>query len=199
MTLFSKTFSDSELIEGIRGTHAQRRVFENKLYEKYSYMIREAVWKHKLSEDECSMVYSDTILTVLEHIHNGRFKGNSSIKTYLYQIFTNKCVDVLRKNATNKQQVILGDSLDAYLCILPDDSKGIIETLIAQYDMDLLTTRLKELGEKCRQIVQAWGEGFMDQEIAIEMGYQSAAVVKTSRLRCLEKLRGLYGREGKEG
>ena len=42
------------------------------------------------------------------------------------------------------------------------------------------------------RMIEAWGEGFMDQEIAVEMGYQSAAVVKTSRLRCLEKLRALY-------
>jgi len=87
-----------------------------------------------------------------------------------------------------------GETLDELLYVLPDDSRTIIEKLIEQYDMDLLRNRLKELGENCRQMIEAWGEGFMDKEIAVEMGYQSAAVVKTSRLRCLEKLRELYGR-----
>jgi FixJ family two-component response regulator len=80
------------------------------------------------------------------------------------------------------------------LYVLPDDSRSIIEKLMIEYDVEVLRKRLKELGEKCRQMIEAWGEGYMDQEIAVEMGYQSAAVVKTSRLRCLEKLRELYGR-----
>jgi len=67
-----------------------------------------------------------------------------------------------------------------------------VQTLINQYDVELLYRRMRELGEKCQQMIKAWGEGYMDQEIAVEMGYQSAAVVKTSRLRCLEKLRDLY-------
>ena len=194
MALFSKPYSDIELVDGIRGETANSRTFENKLYERYAYMIREGVWKHKLSEDDCSMAYSDTILTTIEQIQNGRFEGLSSLKTYLYQIFTNKCVDLIRKNSTNKQQVNRGETLDELLYVLPDDSRTIIEKLIEQYDMDLLRNRLKELGENCRQMIEAWGEGFMDKEIAVEMGYQSAAVVKTSRLRCLEKLRELYGR-----
>jgi RNA polymerase sigma factor (sigma-70 family) len=192
MAFFSKTYTDPDLIEGIREDSSKRRTFENKLYERYAYLIREGVWRHKLSEDECSMAYSDTILTVIEHIQSGRFENRSSLKTYLNQIFTNKCVDLIRKNTTNKQQVNRGETIDDYLYLLPDDSRSIVEKLIDQYDMDLLRDRLRELGDKCRQMIEAWGDGFMDQEIAVEMGYQSAAVVKTSRLRCLEKLRALY-------
>lgn len=194
MAFFRKTHSDTEVVEGIRGAPAEKRFFENNLYEKYSYLIQEGTWKHKLSRDECSMVYSDSVLTVIDHIQNERFKGGSSIKTYLYQIFSNKCVDLLRKNSTNKQQVLQGDTLDDYLNILPDDSRGVIEMLIARYDMDLLRRRLFDLGDKCRRIIEAWSEGYMDHEIASDMDYLSAAVVKTTRLRCLEKLRELYGK-----
>lgn len=194
MALFIKALSDADLINGIRIAGTEKRSFENKLYERFSYLIREGSWKHKLTQDECSMVYSDTVLTVIDHIQKESFKADSSIKTYLYQIFSNKCIDLLRKNASQKQQAWHGDPIDPYIHILPDESKSIIETLIARYDMDLLSKRLSELGDKCRQMIRAWGEGYIDQEIAIEMGYQSAAVVKTSRLRCLEKLRVLYGK-----
>jgi hypothetical protein len=115
MALFNKTFSDSELLDGIRNAHPNRRIFENRLYEKYAYMIREATWKHQLSDDECAMAYSDTILTALEHIETGRFKGLSSFKTYLSQIFSNKCIDLLRKNSAQKQATTrYGPSENAY-------------------------------------------------------------------------------------
>ncbi|MEO6684331.1 MAG: sigma-70 family RNA polymerase sigma factor [Dyadobacter sp.] len=192
MPFFQKILSDNVLIDGILSKNGSSRSFENRLYEKYVYLIREGVWKHKLSTDECSMVYSDTILTIIENIQNNRFEGRSGLKTYLYQIFNNKCVDLLRKNATNRQQVHKGNTIDDYINILPDDSRSIVQQLIDQYDLEVLHERLRELGEKCRHMLKAWSEGFMDQEIAVEMGYQSAAVVKTSRLRCMEKLREMY-------
>jgi RNA polymerase sigma-70 factor (ECF subfamily) len=74
-----------------------------------------------------------------------------------------------------------------------------VQRIIDQYDTEVLYQRLRELGDKCQQMIKAWGEGFMDQEIAVEMGYQSAAVVKTSRLRCLEKLKELYHKGVKKG
>ena len=199
MSFFQKTISDNELIDGILSNKGQRRLFENRLYEKYAFLIRQGVWKHRLSYDECSMVYSDTILTIIENIENGSFKGHSSLKTYLNTIFSNKCVDLIRKNSTIRQQVHRGDTLDDYINILPDNSRTIVQTLMDEYDMQVLYRRIHQLGEKCQQMIKAWGEGFMDQEIALKMGYQSAAVVKTSRLRCLDKLRAMYDQEEKKG
>lgn len=194
MSIFEKSNSDNELIEGILSQDVRYRSFENRLYEKYAYLIREGAWKHRLTMEDCSMAYSDTILTIIENIQKGRFEGRSGLKTYLYQIFNNKCVDYLRKKTTNRQQVHYGETIENFINILPDDSRSVVQNMIEQYDMDLLQKRLRELGEKCQRMISAWGEGFMDQEIAVEMGYQSAAVVKTSRLRCLEKLKELYHR-----
>ena len=192
MALFRKLNNDNDIIAGILSKGNKRQLFENRLYEKYLYLIREGVWKHKLSEDECSMAYSDTILTVIENIVAGVFEARSELKTYAHQIFNNKCVDLIRKNTTNKQQVNRGAAIDDYLLILADESRNIIDRLIEQYDTELLQRRINELGEKCRKMILAWGEGFMDQEIAQDLGYQSGAVVKTSRLRCLDKLRKSY-------
>jgi len=197
MAFFLKSNNDTDIVNGILESGSQVRIFENRLYDKFVYLIREGVWKHRLTEDECSMAYSDTILTVIENIQKHKFEGRSELKTYVYQIFNNKCVDIIRKNTTNKQQVNRGAAIDDYLYILPDESRSIIEILISQYDTSLLQKRIGEIGDKCKQILLAWGEGFIDQEISVKMGYQSAAVVKTTRLRCLEKLRGLYGK-GKE-
>lgn len=189
MGLFSRQLSDADLIAGIQAGGTQRRLYENKLYERYQYLIAEGTRKHRLSEDECASVYSDTILTAFESISNGRFEGRSGLKTYLYQIFTNKCVDAIRKKTTNRSSVHDAFSLDDSLMQLPDESRSIVQTLIAQSDVEKLHRYLRELGEKCRAMILAWGEGYSDDEIALTMGYNSAAVAKTSRLRCLEKLR----------
>lgn len=97
MQLFSRHPGDADLIAGIRAGGAQRQLYENKLYKKYDYFIADGVRKHRLTEDDCFSAYSDAIMTVIENIVSSRFEGRSELKTYLYQIFSNKCVDAIRK------------------------------------------------------------------------------------------------------
>lgn len=187
-----KKATDAELLAGIRRGGSERRSCENRLYEKYAYLIDEGVRKHKLSDDECATAYSDSVLAVFDHVSTGRFEGRSELKTYLYQLFSNKCVDAIRKKTTNRSSVHNAFSLDDSLLQLPDAARSIIQQLAAKSDIDRLHRHLHELGEKCRNMVLAWGEGYGDDEIAEQMGYASAAVAKTSRLRCIDKLRDRY-------
>lgn len=73
-----------------------------------------------------------------------------------------------------------------------DSAKSIVQQLIDKSDWDLLKRKLNELEEKCRQLLMMWADNYADKEIATVLAYKTADVVKTSRLRCLEKLRQLY-------
>ena len=97
--------SDQELINSLRGIDIDRRKGEEELFARYSYLIKEGERKYSLPKDEIFNAYADAVLSVIEKIKDGSFKGLSSIKTYLYQVFHNKCVDILRKKTTNKQSV----------------------------------------------------------------------------------------------
>jgi RNA polymerase sigma-70 factor (ECF subfamily) len=193
MLFFSKKYlPDAELIESIKNKGNSSRRFETQLFEKYHYHIREGVRKHQLSEDECVSIYSDTIIAVIENIRKDKFEGRSELKTYIYQVFNNKCVDQIRKNTTNKASVHDGLSYDDIEVPLPDDTKTIIQKLLIQSEIDKLYQKLNAIGEKCKQIILLWGEGYSDEEIAQQLNYNTAAVSKTSRLRCLEKLKENY-------
>lgn len=192
MKLFATGPTDLEIVEGIALSSPKKRFFEDKLYNRYDYLIKDGVFKHRLTEDESSIAYSDSVLSVIENIESGAFEGRSSLKTYIHRIFSNKCVDQIRKNTTNRAQVNLGGSVDEHLYRLQDDTRSVIDDLMEQHDTGLLWKCLEELGEKCRQMIRSWSEGIADRQIALELGYQSAEVVKTSRLRCLEKLRSNF-------
>lgn len=189
MGLFTFKSNDADIINGIRNSGSERRLSENKLYNKYHYFIKEASFKHKLEEEEASMAYSDAILTGIEHINSGRFEGRSELKTYIYQIFSNKCVDLLRRRATKEKHI---SSLDSVLLPLPDPQRNIVAELVLQQDYQQLWHKLSTLGSRCQELLRLWAEGYTDKEMAIEYAYNSAGVVQTTRLRCLEKLRGMY-------
>ena len=193
MNLFSRVaLSDEAILSGILGDGILQRTTENKLYEQFFYFIKDATFKHKLLEDEAASLYSDTILAFIENVRNRNFEGKSSVKTYLYQIFSNKCVDFLRKITTNKMSVHETQPMQEWILSLPDNSKSILQKLISDYDVVVLKEKVKLLGEKCQQMLMAWGDGFSDSKIAQDLGYQTANVAKVSRLRCLDKLKDLY-------
>lgn len=186
--------TDEELIDNLRQESSSKRKGEEQLFTSYTYFIREGMHKHGLSEDEAFDAYSDTILSAIEKIRNGSFEGRSSLKTWLYQIFHNKCVDHLRKKTTNKHSVHQTTTINDWLMQLSDTGKSIVQKLIDKTDWDLLKQKLNEIGDTCKRLLTLSAEGYSDKEIAELMKYKTADVVKTSRLRCLEKLRQLYKR-----
>lgn len=183
---------DEDCINGILKNYPQRQIWENKLYMAYRYMIKDAIYKHKLNEDEASMAYSDAILATIHQIDSNKFQQRSSLKTYIFKIFQFKCIDLLRANQTQKSSHNKTEMLEDYLELLPDEQQDILRKLSVKYEIDLLKTKIQAMDERCKTIILAWGEGYKDSEIADELGYQSSAVAKTSRLRCLEKLKKLY-------
>ena len=52
MNFFSRSaLSDENIIHGIMADGILQRTTENKLYEHFFYFIKDATFKHKLSED----------------------------------------------------------------------------------------------------------------------------------------------------
>lgn len=184
--------TDQELIGQLRQSGIDKRRSEEQLFNRFSYFVREGMNKHALSEDESFNAYSDSILAALDNIRNTQFEARASLKTYLYQIFHNKCVDLLRKRTTNKNSVNRLETISDGLMLLSDSAKSVIQKLIDKADWNLLREKLKELEEKCRLLLTYWGDNYSDKEIASLLNYKTADVVKTSRLRCLERLRKLY-------
>mgnify|MGYP001556860331 FL=1 len=183
---------DDEMIRVIKENKTARRKTENQLFNQYSYLIKEGMNKYSLEQEDAFTAYSDTILQSIENIAGSIFEKRSSIKTYLYKIFNNKCVDLIRKKTTNKRSVYQTAPVSEMMNMISDKAKNVIQQLIEKNDFDLLRKRINELGENCRKLLLFFADGYNDTEIAEFLEYKTADVVKTSRLRCMEKLRRLY-------
>ena len=186
---------DRDIINNLLQDGIDRKKGEEQLFNHYAYFIEQAMHKYSFQEDEAFNIYADTIIAAIARITNHSFEGRSSLKTWLYQIFHNKCVDLVRKKTTNKDSVNHALSISAMFMQMADTAKSVIQEMMERTDRELVKQKLKEIGENCRQLLMQWAEGFSDKEIAATMEYKTADVVKTSRLRCLEKLRQLYKKD----
>ena len=187
--------NDDEMIRDIKEDRVAKRQAENQLFNKYAYFIKEGMYKYSLEEEDAFTAYSDTILQSLDNITGSLFENRSSLKTYLYKIFNNKCVDLIRKKTTNKRSIYQTAPISEMMSMISDQAKNVIQQLIEKNDFDLLRERLNEIGDNCKKMLLFFADAYNDKEIAVFMEYKSADVVKTSRLRCLDRLRKLYNKE----
>jgi len=185
-----KKLSDQDLVTGLQNNPSQNRRYENILYERYIYLVDVGIKKHRLTQDEAISVYSDTVLAAIKQIKEQRFEQRSELKTFIFQIFSNKCVDHFRKTTTNKASVHQAVDLSDFSAIIPDN-QTILQKLIQQSEIQLIYQKLALIGQKCQDLLKLWNEGFTDDEIMDTLDYNSTDVVKSSRQRCLSKLKDL--------
>ena len=184
--------AEREIIDGLLAGGILKRKAEEDLFSMFSYFVKEGMRKYSLSEEESLDAYTDTILVTIEKVCNASFKAESTLKTYAFQIFYNKCVDLIRKKTTNKSSVHHTVSISDMLLEVPDAAKHILQQMTEKSNGDLLRKKMDEMGGNCKQLLLLFADGYSDKDIATALSYKTADVVKTSRLRCVEKLRHLY-------
>jgi len=167
---------ERDIIDSIQQPGAERKRGEERLFNRYAYLIKEGIYKYALLQEEAFDLYSDTIISAIEKIANGSFQERSSLKTWIYQIFHNKYVDLLRKKTTNKQSIHKTLSISDMLYQVSDASKTIIEELADKTDWESLKQKLNQLGDNCKQMLLFW-----------------ARVIKMRFLQMRENLRALVG------
>jgi RNA polymerase sigma-70 factor (ECF subfamily) len=181
----SKTHSDKSIILEIQagGIHAERA--STHLFRQYAYFVRKRPAKYALNEEDALDAFSDAYLAVVDHIKSGRFRGESSIKTYLSRIFRNKCVDKARKNATMKV-----DWVEEFPD-LPDESKDFLRKMISHEELKGVRQKLSQLSENCSKMLLMSAQGYSPEEIAQAFNLASARSASSQRYKCLEKLKKL--------
>ncbi len=181
------TSSDTDIINHLKKDPLQRRTAETKLFKEYQYFIANATKKHALNTEELQSVYCDSFMAVVEQILDGRFEGGSTIKTFFYRIFSNKCIDAVRKKTTNKEKVHDTDWVENWVH-LSSRAANALKSIIQKEMVEEVNQAFQNIGKTCNAILTKWGQGYSAAEIATLLGYKSAQSVRTTKSRCMEKL-----------
>jgi RNA polymerase sigma factor (sigma-70 family) len=191
------SFADYALMWAIRQGGIPRRRAENTLFARHHAPLTRLGTRHYgLGPDETNTAFADAFLTTVQHIADGRFAGLSGLKTYLHRLFMNKCIDALRhrKTATGQlhyQTQSLDETTELSHCHLLSDTTSALDILIQQQDVAQMQQCLTSLPTRPRDLLLAWGAGDADNDVAQRLGYASAGVVRTMRLRALAQMRGM--------
>lgn len=173
------------LIANIRSGGVDQERAMSDLFKSYYTFIGMGKGRFNLSEDQSLQAYSDTLLSFRRQVIQGKFRGDSKIKTYLFRIFSNKCVDIIRKLPSKELETLENVHQDP---VAPQD---ILRSLIIAEDFKELLREFEKLGESCKQILLlAEYQGYTSAEIADKIGFKNAHTVNSKKHKCLQRLRG---------
>lgn len=178
-----QNYKDTDIIAGIQSGGIPKEKALKTLYQSHLGYIYKGKSRYHLSDEAARDAYQDAIIGLMRQIEGNKFRGDSKLSTYLYKIFSNKCVDQLKK-----KQTYLGEELEDSLPNLPEASHHFLKTFLAREEWLHLQDFLNQLGENCKQILIMAAKGFKDEEIAESQGLKNAKTVKATRHRCRKKL-----------
>ena len=178
---------NNEIIENLMlgGSHMERclEAFYTENFRFISVMVK----KYGLNTEDATDAYADAIIGFKEQVRNRQFRQKSKCSTYLYSIFNNKCIDILRKKTT---YTIINELPDN----IKDQSPDIVQMLTMTVEKKYLDKLMNMLGSRCREILMDWNDGYSMDEIAERNALLNASVARSKRYTCLQQLLTMAGK-----
>lgn len=144
------------------------------IVEKYDNLIRRICFGFSTSTEEMKDFHQDVMLNIWQALP--KFRGDSSLKTWIYRIALNTCVSTVRSERKKKSVNNLPDVLDEN-----EERKKMIMEL---HDM------ISYLGPVDKSIILLWLEEFSYEEISLIIGLPRNTIATRIR-RAKEKLKDL--------
>lgn len=142
----------------------------------------------KCSSDEAKDIYQTSILILYKNIVDGKFAGNSSIKTYLFGIGKNQFLKT-KKEEQRFSNNIIDNVMDDFND--EKESKELYEATI-----DRVHKSLQTLGDPCKKLLELsfFYKNSID-EITSLLGYKNADTTKNLKYKCLQRLKNIIQNE----
>lgn len=125
--------SDTELLELIRNPSTREQGFRV-LVENYQVRVYSIIRKMVIIHDDADDVLQNTFIKAFKNIH--RFKGDSSLFTWLYRIATNESLNFLEKKKRylffplEDHQKVMEEHLESSSYITGDEIEKTLQKII---------------------------------------------------------------------
>ena len=148
-----------------------------KIVREHKGTIYTVCYMFSKDEDEVADLFQDILVNLWKGFEN--FRGESSVRTWIYRVSLNTCISADRKKKRKGETVPLDMSINLF-----DDSAEDIR------QVRMLQNRISRLGPFDRAIVLLWLENLSYDEIGAIVGI-SAKNVSVRLLRIKEQLRNM--------
>lgn len=179
------SFTDTEIANNLTGDQEVSATIRA-LYRENFDMLSRYVQNNNGSEQDAEDNFQEVIVAFIHLLKAGKFRGESSIRTFLFSLNKNIWLNELkRRGRANAREEKYEKAANR------DEQTADVAMELRQTRQDLLNT-LEALGENCKKILLLfYYENRSMKEILAELPYENEQVVRNKKSKCLKKLETL--------
>ncbi len=156
------------------------------LYEKHYLKATGFILSNNGTEEDAADVFQDAIVVLYEQIKKGRFKGNSTLKTYLFSIVRYQWLNKLKSKKPStpiEEKYDFADEADTQELKKSEDIKRVLAII-------------DRMDDTCSNVLKSYYlKGHRMQEIQEQFNLGSEQAAKNKKYRCMKKLMELIKKE----
>jgi RNA polymerase sigma factor (sigma-70 family) len=181
-----RNYSDTQVTESIHSGGNLDAVIRY-LYKMNFERVQGYIVQNSGSQQDAEDVFQEVIVTFIELVQQGKFRGESSITTFLLAISRNIWLNELKKRGRSN---LRDEKFEKSRSIVDQDvSKYMVNREMRMQVMDLLG----KLGDKCKKILVAYYyENLSMKEILQQFDYENEQVVRNRKYKCLKQLEQVF-------
>lgn len=184
----SHHYSDGELLLALRsGESIDASV--SYLYTAYFDNLTNFIRVNQGSQQDAEDVFQEMIVVFIDLVQRGKFRSESSIKTFLYAIMRNLWLNELKK----RHRSLVRDT--EYHTWEDRTDQDISERIEANEARRQVFSLMDKLGDMCKRIlVYYYYDNLSMKDIVERLNYDNEQVVRNKKYKCMKDLNALLDR-----
>jgi RNA polymerase sigma factor (sigma-70 family) len=178
----TRNFSDPELVNNLRSGISMDDSIRF-MYRQYFESLAWFIVNNSGSRQDAEDIFQDVIVSFIEIVQLGKFRGESTIKTFLFSLNRNAWLNELKRRGRASKRELRYEK--------EQDSEQVdVGTAITDRESRRQLMKIVEaLGETCKKILLLYYyENKSMKEILATLDYHSEQVIRNKKYKCLKQL-----------
>jgi len=177
-----RNLTDNELLQILRSDVTPDEAIRQ-LYRSQFGITKAYINQNNGSDEDAEDIFQEVVLVFIELVKKDKFRGESSISTFLYAITRNTWLNELKKRGRSKLR-------DEKFEKAKDNTEMDISHYMVNRELKTQLMRLIDsLGETCKKILLAfYYDNLAIKEILQNLQYENEQVVRNKKYKCLKQL-----------
>src|SRR4029079_1220186 len=182
MNRSNQIWSDAEVLQLIR---SQRTTGDGirYLYQQHFESLSSFIIHNNGNAEDAQDVFQEVLVAFIQLVKQEKFRGESSIKTFLFAMNRNIWFNELKRRKRAIEREIKYDKMQ------PAEEEQVDQIIENREASGKLIQVLESLGESCKKILLLYYyENLSMTEILAQLDYENEQVVRNKKYKCMKKL-----------
>lgn len=177
-----ENYSDTEVIEMLREEHVSDLTIKF-VYRNYYKGSSIYIMQNQGSRQDAEDIFQEVVITFIELVKNGKFRGESSVKTFMYSLCRFTWLNELKRRG---RALVREEKFENTKSL---NEKDVSFALVERETKSQIMEILDSLGEVCKKILVAYYyDNLTMKEILPLVDFQNEQVLRNKKYKCLKSI-----------